>query len=292
MRGDRGAVVAVSAVVGFSPPTCHDGSANSVRHTLGSSMRLPIFLLCFFNCLSLFAEEQRFITVTAAGEVHVTPDEVVLELDVRTREKKLLEAKRKNDAVSHSLLKLLSDHQIPRASIKLDDLDVSPYFGEYGERQETPVAYDYSRSILVRLTEFDKIEPLLSDAFDAGITHVSRMQFRVSSQRKHQFEARRLAVANAREKAEHLTELAGMKLGTALQIEEHIEYNEAAADFFATAGVGDAPRPVAKSVIPNRGSEYTFVVQHGDVNAESSQLNTPGQIAISAEVKIKFEMLH
>ncbi len=254
-------------------------------------MRLLIFLLCCVGCSILAAEEQRFITVTATGEVKVTPDEVLLGLDVHTREKKLLEAKRKNDAVSQSLLKLLSDHRVPKASVKLDDLDVSPYYGEYGERQQAPIAYDYSRSILVRLTDFDQIELLLSDAFDAGLTHVSRVQFRLSSQRKHQFEARRLAVAHAKEKAEHLTELAGMKLGSALQIEEHIEHNEAAADFFAVAVMPGAEQLVAKRTA-SKGSEISFVVERDNANeAESINLNTPGLISISAEVKIKFEML-
>lgn len=251
-------------------------------------MRLLTFLLCCVGCTLLSADDQRFITVTATGEVNVTPDEVVLEFDVRTRETKLLEAKRKNDSVSRSLLQRLSDHKVPKTDIKLDDLEVSPYYGEYGERQETPIAYNYSRSILVRLTDFDKIESLLADAFDVGLTNVSRMQFRVSSQRKHQFEARRLAVAHAKEKAEHLTELAGMKLGSALQIEEHVEYNEAATDFFAFA---DTPRSVATPVTTHQDHGYTFVVQHDDDNAGSLELNTPGQVSISADVTIKFAML-
>ncbi|WP_173401844.1 MULTISPECIES: SIMPL domain-containing protein [Rhodopirellula] len=251
-------------------------------------MRLLAFLLCCVGCTLLPADEQRFITVTATGEVNVIPDEVVLELNVRTREKKLLDAKRKSDSVSRSLLQRLSDHKVPKADIKLDDLEVTPYYGEYGERQETPIAYNYSRSILVRLTDFDKIEVLLADAFDKGLTNVSRMQFRVSSQRKHQFEARRLAVTHAKEKAEHLTELTGMKLGPALQIEEHIEYNEAAADFFAVA---DAAQTGNKTVNSLHGNKYTFVVQRDDASAESLKLNTPGQVSISADVTIKFEML-
>lgn len=262
----------------------------SVSRAFGISMKSFVFVLCCVWCSVLVAEEQRTITVTAAGEVKVTPDVVLLGLDVRTREASLLEAKRGNDAVSRSLLKLLGDHSVPRSSIKVDDLDVSPYYGEFGERQETPVSYNYKRAISVRLTDFDKIEPILSDAFDAGLTNVSRMQFRVSSQRKHQFEARRLAVAHAKEKAGHLTELAGMKLGAALQIEEHVEYNEAAADFFMSAASHDVNRSVAERVSPNERAEYTLVVQRDDTNAEPLGLNTPGQVSISAEVKIKFEM--
>ncbi|MCA9233449.1 MAG: SIMPL domain-containing protein [Planctomycetales bacterium] len=57
------------------------------------------------------------------------------------------------------------------------------------------------------------MELLPSAAFDAGLSHVTGLQFRVSNQRHHQFEARKLAIAHAKEKAEHLAKLIGTPRG-------------------------------------------------------------------------------
>jgi uncharacterized protein YggE len=109
-----------------------------------------------------YAEEQRSIKVTAKSEIKVAPDEVVLQLAVHTRDKNLLTAKRDNDKIAAAVISLATTHGIPAADVKVTDLDVSPDYGDYGRKQSTPVAYDFNRSIEVRVVEFKKIEPFLS----------------------------------------------------------------------------------------------------------------------------------
>ena len=167
--------------------------------------------------------------------------QVVLELGVQTKHKELLEAKAQNDVISADVLALTRKHEIPGPDVQLTDLDVSPDYGPYNRRQSTPVAYTFQRSIEIRLTDFGKIEPLLADAFDAGLSDVRQLHFRVSNQRQHQFEARKLAVTYAREKAEHLTELTGMKLGAPIRIEEDVEENWDARGF-ASMAIASRPR--------------------------------------------------
>ncbi len=65
---------------------------------------------------------------------------------------------------------------------------------------------------------------------------MNRLHFRVSNQREHQFAARKQAVTYAREKAEHLTELTGMQLGSPIRIEEDVEHNWDAGGFGGSVG--------------------------------------------------------
>ncbi|MCA9179459.1 MAG: SIMPL domain-containing protein [Planctomycetales bacterium] len=240
------------------------------------------------------AEAPRSIKVTAMSEIKVPPDEVVLQLAVHTRDKQLVAAKRENDKIAAAILSLATKHEVPAADVKVTNLDVSPYYGEYGVRQPTPLAYDFTRSIEFRLAEFKKIEPLLSAAFDAGLSHVTGLQFRVSNQRHHQFEARKLAIAHAKEKAEHLTKLTGMKLGLPIRIEEDVEDNWDAGGFGGMMGgsmVSTQPKLDADEQASSQ-SVITFVAlqQVAKDDDHAAMLAAPGQIVISARVTVEFEM--
>jgi uncharacterized protein YggE len=166
--------------------------------------------------------------------------------------------------------------------MKIADLGVSPDDGPYNNRRESPIAYDFSRSIEIRLTDFTSIEPFLADAFNVGLTHVDQIHFRVSNQRKHQFEARKLAILYAQEKAEHLTSLTGMKLGLPITIEEGVEHNWDAGGFGGAVGVLSTP------VRPQKVILATF--QEAEPKVKSIDINTPGHIKITAEVTVTFEM--
>jgi len=56
-----------------------------------------------------------------------------------------------------------------------------------------------------------------------GANRVTGILFRTTKHREHQVEARRLAVAYAKEKAGHLAELNDLALGKAITIEEDVE---------------------------------------------------------------------
>jgi uncharacterized protein YggE len=253
-------------------------------------MRWLVFTLLALANTIAFGAEERSINVTAKSEVKVAPDEVVLELAVHTQDKQLLVAKRANDKIASAVLELTATHSIPAADVMVTDLDVAPDYGRYGERQGEPVAYDFSRSINVRLTDFKKIEPYLSDAFEAGLSHVTRLQFRVSNQREHQFEARKLAVTYAREKAEHLTQLTGMKLGSPIRIEEAVEHNWNAGGF-GGGGLGASLPRSRGDKIASRKPQFTFVnLQQAAAQEATDKLIAPGQIIITAHVTVEFEM--
>lgn len=249
---------------------------------------LVLTLFSFSHTVALGAEEHS-ITVTAKSEVKVAPDEVVLELAVHTQDKQLLVAKRENDKIASAVLELTATHSIPAADVMVTDLDVAPDYGRFGERQGEPIAYDFSRSIDVRLTDFKKIEPFLSAAFEAGLSHVRRLHFRVSNQREHQFEARKLAVTYAREKAEHLTQLTGMKLGSPIRIEEGVEMNWDAGGF--GGGIGASLPRSRSDRIASGKPQFTFVnFQQAAAQEATDKLIAPGQIIITAHVTVEFEM--
>lgn len=257
-------------------------------------MRLLCALTFMLFSAVLFAEERTSIKVSAMSEIKVQPDEVVLQLAVHTRDKQLLTAKRDNDKIAAAVLALATTHSIPAVDVMVTDLEASPDFSEYGRRQPNPSAYDFTRRIEVRLTDFKKIEPFLTDAFDAGLSSVNQLQFRVSNQRQHQFEARKQAVTFAKEKASHLTDLTGMKLGAPLHIEEDVEHNWNAGGYGGLGGFGgrtsSVTPPKTLNNLASNSEKRKFVSFQQLKEQESDALIAPGQIIITARVTIEFEM--
>lgn len=257
-------------------------------------MRLLMIVLTCICCSVLHAEEQPSIQVSAMSEIQVVPDEVVLLLSAHTRDKQLSIAKRDNDQITTAVMKLVPRYSIPDEDVQVSDLKIDPDYGQYDNRAEKPTAFEFIRSIRVRITDFNNLEPFLSDAIDAGLNDIRRLHFRVSNQRKYQFEARKLAMTYAREKAEHLTELTDMQLGAPLRIEEGIESNWDAGGFGGFAGASlTQPPPEQKRMGPKK-PKLMLVNLQKEANEDKEKtvriLSAPGQITISAKVTVVFAM--
>ena len=183
-------------------------------------------LLCFslLTCSLAHAADSRSIEVTAQSSVKVVPDEVRLGLAVDITAETLLEAKQKNDTISAAIIALAPKFKVLPPDVEVTNMHVPPNYrssSSFGrEAGGTPISYDFKRSVEMRLTDFDQLEPLRTLAFQAGLTNVAYLQFRVSNQREHQFKVREQAVHFAKEKVEHLVSLTKMKLGSPITIPE------------------------------------------------------------------------
>jgi uncharacterized protein len=82
------------------------------------------------------------------------------------------------------------------------------------------VGYEASITFNVVLRELDKVDSLLSGLFAAGANHLTSMKFQSSRLKELRADARRRAIAAAREKAELYCQAAGVRVGTVLAIED------------------------------------------------------------------------
>jgi uncharacterized protein len=236
----------------------------------------------------------RTIKVSAMREIEVVPDEVVLSLSVITDdEKSPLPAKSENDKRTRAILKTLKSHRIEDKCVKIDCLEVRPEY-LHGDL----LKYAVTRGIDVTLQDFELLEPILSDALRVGANRVSGILFRTTKHREHQFEARRLAVAYAREKAGHLAELNGLALGKAITIEEEVEGDIHTRGSGGGMGGGmggmasdskvDTGR--ARVVLVGMGKDREGTEVAAQTTPDARQTIAPGTITISATVTITFEL--
>ncbi|MDG1875336.1 MAG: SIMPL domain-containing protein [Mariniblastus sp.] len=252
----------------------------------------------FFLLLGTLGAQERTIEVTAMSQIKVVPDEVFLDFRIETRKQELMDAKKANDELASKVFRIAKDHGILSTDVSVFDMDLTPVFkrNDDGDADgiKTPIAFRYLRSMQVRMTEFKTIEPFLDECYKVGVQDLSGVSFRLSNQREHQFRARELAVTYCREKATHLTELTGMKLGAPMSIKEDVEESWDTGGFGGGVFGGSAsidkpavPRALGKS---NDRAGTFFVSINNLAELQELDLVAPGQIDINARVSIVYEM--
>lgn len=267
-----------------------------------------VLVVAATNCIA--EEGRRELTVSAKSELRVTPDEAVLEFQIESKDNKSLPvAKKANDALAVAVVKVVKAQAIPAEDFRVTNVTLGP---EYSQHHNL-LGYQVVRDFQIRTKDFGKIDGLVSALVDAcgDSLLISELHLQVRDQRKHQTEARRLAVEYAREKASHLAALNGMKLGDAVTITEDVEYNHNAGGFggFGGGGFGISveaePRPGAEQADRAAAAPPSIPLKIRLVSAVKDEappaktpeiadkdvLLSPGQVSLNAEVKIKFELL-
>ncbi len=98
-------------------------------------------------------------------------------------------------------------------------VSVSQTFRHTGGEQRF-VGYTARIAFHVLLHDLDRMEDLVAGVVDAGANEVSTVEFQTTKLKEHRAEARRRAVAAAREKAENYCRAADVALGPVIHIED------------------------------------------------------------------------
>ena len=239
------------------------------------------------------------VSVTARGQASVVPDMIEIRLGVSTQAPQLADAKRDNDKKTAAVLAVVKKFDVPKDDIELN-VHISPVY-EDRRSAELPKLQGYriDRSIEIRLRDFSKVEPLLSDALAAGVNEVAGLEYQSTKHRENQAQARRLAVEMAKEKATQLAGLSGLKLGKAIQISEEVDTGRG-FDFAPAAKMPAAMHPAKeKEGVP--GSRYQVVLRPspqdkpnpkgGKGGKEEAEIPfAPGKLFVRITVNFTYEL--
>jgi len=202
----------------------------------------------------------RLISVTGTSEVSVAPDEAILTFSIETRDKDLAAAKSEHDSRFKKVMALTQEDGIEPKYIQTSNLTMEP---EYSEEKITKfLGYVLSQTIQITLKDVSKYEDLMTRLLQAGVNRVNGIEFRVSEPRKFKDEARSKAIQAAREKATSMAAGLGQTIGKPWDISE-------AEEVYVVNSTFGADR-----------SRYAA--------APSESTIAPGQIKISASVKVSF----
>jgi hypothetical protein len=217
----------------------------------------------------------RLVTTTGEAEVLVVPDEVVLTLGVETADKDLREAKQQNDAIVAAVLAAAQANGVDPKHLQTDHVSIEPRYRDNYEQRDF-VGYFVRQTIVVTLKDIEQFDALLTDALEAGATHVHGIQFRTTELRKHRDAARKLAIQAAREKAVALAGELGQEVGQPHEIRE----DQSGWWSWYNTWWGGRASAMTQNVIQESGAAAS----------DTETTLAPGQISVTARVTVSFEM--
>lgn len=199
----------------------------------------------------------RTVSVSGIGTATARPDVAEIQLGVETV------SEDPGLAINENTERMTAVMDVVKA-MGVEDKDVqtvkfSMWIEEERDRQGQLTGvrrYHVVNHIRVRLRDLDKTGEFLQKALEAGANTVGGIAFRVSDPEALERQARDLAIANARAKAEQLATGLGAKLGPLRQVSEF--------------GGVVTPRPspmmevekaVAAAPVPVSGGEFSVTVQ-------------------------------
>lgn len=203
------------------------------------------------------AEDLRStVSVVGDGRVLVQPDTVFTGFGVESASATLSDAQ--NDAFSRmqSVINALIAQGVDREDIKTRALSVSP---EYDQQQRTRIrAYRVFTSIQVRIRDVNSAGQIIDAGVQAGANRVDGISFTVADLTPFKDQARGLAMANARQKADQLASLAGMRV---VGVKSIAESDATSTPIRAERSVAAAPAAAAPAPPPIEPGEQEVRTQ-------------------------------
>lgn len=167
-------------------------------------------------------ENARTVIVTGNGEATKAPDMAYLTLGVEADGATASEALRKNSAQMEATLKTLREAGVERKDIQTSNLSVGARY-DYSREGGAPrlIGYQATNTVSVKLRNLDKAGGVIDRAVSSGSNRLDSISFGFADPKPLFNDARKAAVADARERASLYAEAAGVKLGRVLQISDN-----------------------------------------------------------------------
>lgn len=173
------------------------------------------------------------ITVTGEGRVQAAPDMATITLGVTTQGTTAAEAMAANSTELAKVMDRLTASGIAARDMQTTGLSLYPEWRPSADGQSQQIGgYTASNTLTLRIRALDSLGGVLDSAIQDGANTLNGVEFGLANPRPAEDEARKLAVADARARAELLAAAAGVQLGAIESISE--------------AGAMSDPRPMMR----------------------------------------------
>jgi uncharacterized protein YggE len=194
------------------------------------------------------------VSVVGDGRVLVQPDTIFTGFGVESASTDLTTAQNDAFARMQSVIDAVVAQGVPREDIKTRSINITP---EYDQQQRTSIrGYRVSSSIQVQIRDVTAAGQIIAAAVAAGANRVDGINFSVADQTPFKDQARAMAMTNARQKADQLASLAGLRVTAVKSISES---DATSTPVRAERAVAAAPAAAAPPVEPGEQEIRTQV---------------------------------
>lgn len=181
--------------------------------------KLVLFLTIMFMTMSYGQEIKQIplINVNGEGKVKVAPDQVCISASVETKGNNAKDVKKQNDEKMDAVLKFIKKMNIPTADFKTKQVALNPQY-DY-EKKKT--SYNATQTVEIVVKDLAKYDELMEGLVQQGINRIDKVSFETSKLAQYESEARKLAMKDAKVKAEEYVSVLGQKVGKAFTISDN-----------------------------------------------------------------------
>jgi uncharacterized protein YggE len=162
------------------------------------------------------------LTVSGRGEVLAPADTGFITIGVEVRATTVADAQRDAAQAADAVIKSVRANGVDEKDIKTTGLSISPQYETRSTPEPRITGYIVTNSIDVRIRKLDAMSKVVDEAVAAGgnAARLRNIRFTIDDNAKVIEQARELAMADAKAKAEQLAKAGGVKLGKPLSISE------------------------------------------------------------------------
>lgn len=205
----------------------------------------------------------RTINVSGSGEAFGSPDIAYINLGVDVADADISAALDKTNTTMEGIIKALGDAGVDAKDIQTVNFSVYPedkYDPQTGQATGERV-YHVNNSVNVTVRDIAKVGGVMKAGLDAGANSVNGLNFGIADTKALEAEARKSAVADARDRAQQLADAFGVTLGEVISVSESF---------------GNGP------VQPLFGGDQGLAI-----GGAAPQIST-GQLSVSVQVSVTF----
>lgn len=163
------------------------------------------------------------ISVIGTGEVSATPDIASFSFSLEAKEADAQTAQNKVTEQMSSIVAFLKEQGVEEKDIKTQNHSLSPWY-DYSETQPctqwgcpprsepTIKGYQVNEYVTVKVRDTNTVGEILAGVGDKGAMNVSGLSFTIDDDDKYTAQARELAIADAKAKAQVLAKSLGVKI--------------------------------------------------------------------------------
>jgi uncharacterized protein len=216
--------------------------AGTQGERLGKAVLVAVILLAVFLGLKSFSELQSMryigagvtpsntISVSGYGESFATPDIATFSFTVSSKKSTVAAAQTEATNKINAVTKYLKDAGIEDRDIQTSDYSVNPQYdyiqgacanGVCPPGRQVLNGYEVRQTTTIKVRDAAKAGDLLTGVGNQGATEVSGLNFTFDDPNKSQNDARSMAIADAKKKADELAKELGVRIVRVVSFSEN-----------------------------------------------------------------------
>jgi uncharacterized protein YggE len=185
-------------------------------------MKKVLLIMILFSSVVSEAQELKLlpqISVSGEGKIKAIPDQVFISIAVETKGTNATDVKKQNDATIEKVLQFITKFKVPKSDVQTKSISLNPQY-DYEKKKRN---YNATQTIEILLKTITQYDGLMEGLVDAGINRINGVEFKTSKLIEYQSEARKLAMKEAKLKAEDYVFVLGQKVGKAITITDNTQ---------------------------------------------------------------------